>query len=119
MVEHRMDRELISKSFRNLQNEISEYKHLLEEFRISFNELTQSCPSNANKRQEAIKLAKIISGNAHLANHLKETKQLPMKELEKFVSFDKSIRKYHKYIIAMSLIYIGGFTCLKEYLYSG
>lgn len=108
----------ISKKDRSpLQKEIVAYKQLLKEYNITFSDLTNSCPKNVDKRQDAIKVAKLISENNHLSNNIKEKKQLPVKELQKVTSCcHKTISKYKKYIIALSLIYIGEFTHMKDYI---
>ena len=99
------------------QDEIVAYTQLLAEYQISFSDLTNVCPKNAEKRKDVIKIAKLISKHHHLANFVTEKKQLPMKELQKFVACSqKTITKYKKYIIALSLIYVGDFTYMKEYI---
>jgi len=101
----------------HMQNEIVAYKQLLDEYKISFCDLTNECPKNADNRQEAINIAKLISNHHHLATFVKEKKQLPIMELQKFVTCSqKTITKYKKYIIALSLIYAGNFTYMKDYI---
>ncbi|GAY78475.1 RNA polymerase sigma-54 factor RpoN [Sporolactobacillus inulinus] len=49
--------------------------------------------------------------------YLKKKKQLPIKDLLQFVSCSrKTIERNRKYIIALALIYIGGFSALRSYI---
>ncbi len=101
----------------DIQKEIVEYNQLLEEYQISFSDLTNYCPKCNTKRQDVIKVAKLISENNKLRTYIIEKKQLPVKELQKLVSdFHQTIEKYRKYMIAVILIYIGDFTFMKNYI---
>lgn len=112
------NREKISDNGRNkMQKEIVSYNALLESYNLTFSDLTNSCPKNATKLKEVKLVAKIISDNDYLATVIKEKKKLPVKELHKLVSVGQiTIRTYKKYIIALSLIYIGDFPNIKNYM---
>ncbi|MRG87903.1 hypothetical protein [Salinibacillus xinjiangensis] len=105
------------KARRQLSYEIIEYKQLLKGLKIKLNDLTSSCPKNADTRQNAIKVAKLISENTFLSNYIKEMKKPPLKELKKLpIVHHKTIKKHRKYIIAISIIYIMEFTYIKKYM---
>lgn len=100
-----------------MQKEIVAYNKLLGNYKITFSDLTACCPKNANKRQDAKNIAKLISEKENLTAFLLEKKQIPVKELQKVFSVCHStMNTYKKYIIALSLIYIGEFTCIKDYI---
>jgi RNA polymerase sigma factor len=111
-------REEISRSGNNsLQKEIVVFKQLLQDYKITFSDLTNSSPQNADIRVEAIKAAKIISENPYLLTLLQDKKSLPAKELKKSPSIcRKTLSKYKKYIIALILIFTGEFTFIKDYV---
>jgi RNA polymerase sigma factor len=118
MSKHHENKDKISHIGKNqLQKEIVALKLLLNDYKITFSDLTNLSPREAEKRQDAIKVAKIISENVHMMTFLQEKKKLPIKELQKFVPIcHKTLKKYRIYIIALALLFIGEFTLIKEYL---
>lgn len=97
--------------------QIESYKELLLQYGITFKVLSKQCPKHIDARENAKQIARILVGNEKLANYLLEKKQLPIKELLQYVSCSrKTIERNRKYIIAVSLIYLGGFTALKPYI---
>jgi RNA polymerase sigma factor len=105
-----------NKNKNNLQKEIVLYKRILDEYKISFSDLT-TCPTTDEKRMDAKNIAKLISENDLLASIVKEKKKLPVKELKiLFINSHKTISKYKKYIIALTLIYMEEFNYLKNYV---
>lgn len=101
----------------NLKEEVKTYREILNNYNITFNDLTNSSPKCPNIRKIAIKISKFIAENDQLATYLIQNKQLPVKELEELVSIShKTLTRHRNYIIALSLIYIGEFTYLKCYI---
>lgn len=97
--------------------EIMEYREHLREFDITFQELAKLCPKHSDARENAKQVAKLIAENPEFVAHLLEKKQLPMKELLGLVNCSrKTIERHRKYIIAMVLIYAGGYHSLREYI---
>lgn len=97
--------------------EIREYQELLFKYDITFEVLSTQCPKHIDARENAKLIAKIVAENDEIRTFLEEKKRLPIKELEGMVSCSrKTIERNRKYIIAMSLIYIGGFNALKSYI---
>ena len=98
-------------------DQIESYKALLAEFGITFKVLSKNCPKHIDARENAKHIAKVIVDHHELAQFLKEKKQLPIKELLQFVSCSrKTVERNRKYIIAVSLIYLGGYTALQPYI---
>jgi RNA polymerase sigma factor len=118
MVEMNSIREEISLScVSDLQKEIAQYKQLLEQYNITFHDLTYCYPQNEENRYDAIRVAKIISQHKNLATFFIEKKSVPVKELKKYISVSrKTISKYNTYIIAMTLVFIGEFTHINTYI---
>ncbi|MET1248225.1 RNA polymerase sigma-I factor [Sporolactobacillus sp. STCC-11] len=97
--------------------QIESYQLLLLEYGITFDVLSKHCPKHADARENAKVSAKRLVERKELVSYLKKKKQLPIKDLLQFVSCSrKTIERNRKYIIALSLIYIGGFSALKSYI---
>ncbi|WP_377887853.1 RNA polymerase sigma-I factor [Alkalihalobacillus sp. R86527] len=97
--------------------EIEEYEQLLQKFSITFKVLSKNCPKHIDARDNAKLIAKLIAEDSTLSSYLLEKKQLPIKDLLSLVSCSrKTIERNRKYIIAVALIYLGGFNALKSYI---
>lgn len=97
--------------------QIDSYRKMLLDYGITFDVLSHHCPKHADARENAKISAKRLVDHPELVLYLKKKKQLPIKDLLQFVSCSrKTIERNRKYIIALSLIYIGGFSALKSYI---
>ncbi len=97
--------------------QIETYQILLTEYGITFKVLSKNCPKHIDARENAKRVAKILVEQPELSAHLREKKQLPIKDLLQFVSCSrKTIERNRKYIIAVALIYLGGFSALQPYI---
>jgi RNA polymerase sigma factor len=107
----------VQQQVENRVYEIEEFEKILKKFSITFKVLSKNCPKHIDARENAKKIAKMLAHNESLASFLMEKKQLPIKDLLTMVSCSrKTIERNRKYIIAISLIYLGGFTSLKSYI---
>ncbi|MFO1445671.1 RNA polymerase sigma factor SigI [Bacillus sp. Bva_UNVM-123] len=99
------------------RDEIKQFIEVLREFDLSFQDLIEQTPKHADARKNAMTVAQILAGESDLKNSLLEKKRLPIKQLEKYVSISrKTIERNRKYIIAISLILIGDYIYLKDYI---
>lgn len=99
------------------REEIIHFNEVLNRFELSFNDLIQQSPKHADARKNAMKVAQLIADNNELKHILLEKKRLPIKQLENIVSISrKTIERNRKYIIAMSLILIGDYVYLRDYI---
>ncbi|KAA9027606.1 RNA polymerase sigma factor SigI [Niallia endozanthoxylica] len=99
------------------KEEILLFTRMLQQFNLTFQDLLEQSPKHADARKSAILVAKVVADNEELSNHLLNKKQLPIKQLESLVSVSrKTIERNRKYIIAISLILIGDFVYLKDYI---
>jgi RNA polymerase sigma factor len=97
--------------------EIEEYQKLLKKFGLNFKVLSKHCPKHVDARENAKEIARLLTENEELSQFLMEKKQLPIKDLLNMVSCSrKTIERNRKYIIAVSLIYLGEFQALKSYI---
>ncbi len=118
-----IDAELSIESFRKKtdeerrREEIVQFQHILKDFGLSFKDLVENSPKHADARRNAMEVAKILSENQDLKDLLLEKKRLPIKQLENLVDLSrKTIERNRKYIIAVSLILIGDYIYLKDYI---
>ncbi|MFE8703608.1 RNA polymerase sigma factor SigI [Cytobacillus sp. FJAT-54145] len=99
------------------RNEIMQFSQVLIDFDLSFQDLLQQSPKHADARKNAIEVANTLVHNDELRNILLEKKRLPIKQLEDQVDVSrKTIERNRKYIIAISLILIGDYLYLKDYI---
>lgn len=118
-----IDAELSIESFRKKtdeerrREEILQFQLTLREFGLTFKDLVENSPKHADARKNAMEVAKILSEHEDLKELLLEKKRLPIKQLESLVNLSrKTIERNRKYIIAVSLIFIGDYIYLKDYI---
>ena len=64
-----------------------------------------------------MEVARILANDPELLKYLTHRKALPLKELEKVVKVSrKTLERQRKYIITLTLILVGEFHYLQEYL---
>lgn len=99
------------------KEEILHFSEVLKQFELSFQDLLENSPKHEDARRNAILTAKILTENEVLQRMLLEKKRLPIKHLENCVPVSrKTIERNRKYIIAISLILLGDYTYLKDYI---
>lgn len=99
------------------KEEIIQFSEVLIEFDLSFKDLIEQSPKHADARKNAILVANTLVHNSEMRNLLLEKKRLPIKQLEGLVDVSrKTIERNRKYIIAISLILIGDYLYLKDYI---
>lgn len=99
------------------KEEIIQFQELLKTFELSLDDLVKCTPKHADARINAILIAKTLVEHDELQKLLRETKRLPIKQLEQMVSVSrKTIERNRKYIIAIALIFMGDSIYLKDYL---
>lgn len=100
-----------------LSQEIDDFSHRLEDFGITFHELTKISPKQKRSRQLCIKLAKAITGNENFKTALLQYQRLAQTELAKeFDISPKTIEKNRKYIVTLSILLLGDYPGIKAYL---
>jgi RNA polymerase sigma factor len=101
----------------NRREEIVDFQEQLTLFNLSFMDLVEQSPKHEDARLNAMEIAKTVVMSNDLMNYLMEKKRLPIKKIEKQVNVSrKTIERNRKYIIAISLIMIGDYVYLKDYL---
>ncbi|WP_282155115.1 RNA polymerase sigma factor SigI [Cytobacillus gottheilii] len=99
------------------REEILHYKKVLGEFGILFSELADLSPKHSDARRNAIHAAQLIAADEKMSEALIQKKKLPIKDLEKKLDVSrKTIERNRKYIIAVSLIFLGDYIYLRDYI---
>ena len=99
------------------REEILSFQEQLSQYKLSFQDLVEQSPKHEDARLNAIEVAKTVVDSEDLLHYLVEKKRLPIKKLEKQVVVSrKTIERNRKYIIAISLIIVGDYVYLKDYL---
>jgi RNA polymerase sigma factor len=99
------------------REEILSFQEQLAHYKLSFHELVEHSPKHEDARLNAIKIANTVVSSKEIVDYLIEKKRLPLKKLEKKVNVSrKTIERNRKYIIAISLILMGDYVYLRDYL---
>ncbi len=99
------------------REEILQFKAVLKDFELSFEDLLEQSPKHADARKNAMLIAKAMVENEELKQLLLEKRRLPIKQLEGMVDVSrKTIERNRKYIIAIALILTGDYIYLKDYI---
>lgn len=99
------------------REEIFRLNQLLSDYGVLFSDLVHISPKHQDARDRALEVANILANDPKLLRYLTNRKALPLKELEKVVNVSrKTLERQRKYIITLTLILIGEFYYLQEYL---
>ena len=104
---------------RERAEEIQRFQQLLRAFRIDFRELVKASPQHRDSRQTSLRAAGLLTQNPRLMEFLRIKKQLPVQELAEQMGLNrKTIERWRKYIIALTLIlyHPNEFSYLRTYL---
>jgi RNA polymerase sigma factor len=85
--------------------EIAEYRKLLADFDVSFDELVKIAPKKSTNRRQLINAAHELIRYPGLVDYLIRNKRLPLKELSQTSGIGrKTLERGRKYIIAVALV---------------
>ncbi|MCK9526010.1 MAG: RNA polymerase subunit sigma, partial [Limnochordia bacterium] len=99
------------------REEIFRLDQLLSHYGIRFADLVKISPKHQDARNRALQVARTLAGEPEFLAYLTTKKSLPLKELEERVSVSrKTLERQRKYIICLTLVLIGDFHHLREYL---
>jgi RNA polymerase sigma factor len=90
----------------DLASEMVKYDQTLQEYGIYMEELEEISPQHQDTRMDLILIATLFSNEPSMINHLKKTKQLPLKQMvDHFGTSRKRLERNRKYLIALILIF--------------
>lgn len=99
------------------KEELLHYKKLLNEFNLTFEELTKSSPKHSDARKTAFQIAQIVADSEELYQYLLDNKRLPLKNIEALVDVSrKTMERHRKYIIAVVLLLNSDYIFIKDYV---
>lgn len=99
------------------REEIFRLNQMLSDYGISFSELVKISPKHEDARRRALEVARTMAEDEKLKEYLLKRRALPLKALQERVSVSrKTLERQRKYIITLTLILIGEFYFLQEYL---
>ncbi|UOQ86681.1 RNA polymerase sigma-I factor [Gracilibacillus salinarum] len=99
------------------KQEIMELSKQLQDYKISFAELTVISPKHRDARESAVSAAKILVDDDTLKEYVLRKKRVPIKKLLKVVPVSKkTLERNRKYILTVFIILTGDYIYLREYL---
>ena len=102
------------------QQEIVEFSKELQKYNLSFSLITSHHFKNGKEKDTVTAMIKFIIQTPSAKEKLLNAKIFPKEEIqEHFQVSEKFIRKHKLYIIAMSLLLIGSYDELRDYLSGG
>ncbi|AUG56210.1 hypothetical protein [Acetivibrio saccincola] len=97
--------------------ELQQLKEQLKEWEIHFFDLIKESPKQESARLMVSQVVRFILSRRGMLEKTKESKTLPMDEIEKYLKIPrKKIETVQKYIIAVLLICTGDFHLIKEHV---
>ncbi len=100
------DRYLDQEAAREREEEMAEFRKIIAQFGISFDDLVRASPKHRDTRSNLLSIARHLAGNRELFDQLMTTGKLPVAALSKRCGVHvKTIERGRKYIIATSLIW--------------
>lgn len=99
------------------REEIAEYKEKLNQYKLTFSELTKISPKHRDARESAVKVARILYEDRNLSKYVYQKKKLPIKDLVNKVEVSKkTLERNRKFILAIFIILSEDYRYLKDYL---
>lgn len=85
--------------------EIAEYNRLLGEYGLSLADLKNHCPKHTDTRQHLMRIARALCEQPHLVQHLRRTRQLPLRELQLVSGASRKVLETgRRYILALAVL---------------
>ncbi len=99
------------------REEIFRLNQVLSDYGILFSDLVRISPKHKDARERALEVAQILADDPKMLAYLTNRRSLPLKDLESRVGVSrKTLERQRKYIITLTLILVGEFYYLQEYL---
>ncbi len=102
---------------RDLAMEIDSFNAQLKGYGISFSQLARISPKQERSRAQCLQLAQAVTQNEAYLAVLTQQHRLPQAQLaDAFNISPKTIEKYRKYIVVLSLLLIGDYPGIRAFL---
>lgn len=100
-----------------LKEEIIEFKYLLKQYDLTFQDLLDNNPKQKRTFDICQKVIIIALENQDIILEVVKTKRLPIKKILEISNLErKTIERHRKYLIGLLLIYTNGFFLIREHL---
>ncbi len=97
--------------------EIEEFREILAQHGISFDDLVAGCPKHRDARERAIQIARLVVADKRMRASVAERHELPLKMLATLPGVRrKTIERHRRYIIAVALVLMHDLPYLQEYV---
>jgi RNA polymerase sigma factor len=98
--------------------EIIQFSRELKEYKLDFTQLIDSSPKHIDTRNSLLNTATKCSNTEFIVNHIREKKQLPVKEIVILTQANrKFIEKWRRYLITLILILVSNqYPYIRSYL---
>jgi RNA polymerase sigma factor len=100
------------------REEVRRYREVLGAYGIRMEELVRLTPRHRDARERAIAVAREVAARAAWSEHLRRTRSLPLREMERVPQLGvsrKTLERQRKYIVAVALLFmedLGGLRAL-------
>jgi RNA polymerase sigma factor len=112
-----LEAQRLSEERQDRQDEIRRLNKDLKGYGISFADLVRISPRHKDARENAQRVALILSQSPHLLEHLMQKQSLPLKDLQQLVSVSrKTLERQRKYIITLTVILVGDYPLIKSFI---
>ena len=99
------------------RDEITKFAQELINFGITFSDLVAHSPKHEDARLRAMEVAQMIAGQPEWIHHLQQKKELPLKQITLATDLSrKTLDRQRKYIIGITLVFLGDYRYLRSYL---
>lgn len=99
------------------RQELKELGKELAHWNITYQDLARVSPKHKKTRQQCAELAGVILSRPDILQPIMIKKYLPVAELERVSGLPrKLIERFRKYIIAVVVIAVGDYECIKDYI---
>ncbi|MHB8157853.1 MAG: RNA polymerase sigma-I factor [Desulfocucumaceae bacterium] len=100
------ERYLEETTAREREEEITEYKKLIAQFGITFDDLVKSSPKHRDARTTLLRVSRVLAGDDLMFGQLMSTGKIPVLALTRLAGVHiKIVERGRKYIIATSVIW--------------
>lgn len=101
------------------REEVLRYRDVLAGYGIGLEELVRLTPRHRDARERAIAVAREVARNVAWSDHLRRTKSLPLKAMERDEALGvsrKTLERQRKYIVAVALLFMEDLESLRAYV---
>ncbi|HHY95468.1 MAG TPA: RNA polymerase subunit sigma, partial [Firmicutes bacterium] len=101
------------------REEVGRFKEGLRGLGLTLPDLVRVCPRHRDARKRALAVAQYLARHPELGREALARREIPMRELQAQLNVGrKALERNRKYILAMTLVLMGDYPYLQDYLRS-